>query len=50
MCKKHKRIFAEFAAAREYRKGLKKQWDEAEELYQEKLKKYLEVIGEDSDP
>ena len=50
MCRKHKRVFAEFAAEREYIKGLKKQYEEAEELYQEKLQKYLQVIAEDSDP
>ena len=31
--KKHQKTFVEFAAAREYRKSLKRTWEEAEELY-----------------
>ena len=38
---KNKRAFVEFAAVREYRKGLKRTWEEADEMYQEKLQKYL---------
>ena len=49
MFQRHIKAHEEFAATREYRKGLKRTWEEANELYENKRAELLKCLDSDSE-